>query len=264
MKTIWKGSISFGLVTIPIRVYTAVDEKSLKFNQLHAADQGRVKYKRVCSVDGEEVPFDQIVKGFEYEKDHYVVLTEDELDRGVAGTRTIDVLKFVRADEIDPILWKASYYLAPDAAGAKAYALLRKALGDEGLVALVKLAWRDKEHLGTLRVKDRAFVLETMYWPDEIREPAFEELAEDPPVGEQEVSMARMLIDSMTDAFKPDEFRDTYRERLEALVQRKIEGQEIAVVEEEGPTGAVVDLMEALRQSVEAVTKKSEAESAAG
>lgn len=264
MKTIWKGAISFGLVTIPIRVFTAVEEKSLKFNQLHAADQGRVKMKRVCSVDGQEVPFDQIVKGYEYEKDHYVVLSEEDLERGIAGTRTIDVLKFVRATEIDPILFKSSYYLAPENTGAKAYALLRKALGDEGLVALVKVAWRDKEHLATLRVKDRVLVLETMYWPDEVREAAFDELAEEPQVAEQEVSMARMLIDSMTDVFKPDEFHDSYRERLEALVQRKIEGEEIAVVEEEAPTGAVVDLMEALRQSVENVSKKTEAETATG
>ncbi len=266
MKTIWKGAISFGLVTIPIKVYTAVEEKSLKFNQLHAPDQGRIKYKRVCSVDGEEVPFDQIVKGFEYEKDHYVMLSDEDLDRGIGGARTIDVLKFVRADEIDPILWKSSYYLAPEGTGVKAYGLLRKALGDEGLVALVKVAWRDKEHLATLRVKDNVFVLETMYWPDEIREPAFDELAEEPEVGEKEVAMARMLIDSMTDVFKPDEFRDTYREKLESLVQQKIDGQEISVVDEEGPRGAVVDLMEALRASVASVqaATKTKEESAAG
>lgn len=259
MRTIWKGAISFGLVTIPIRVYSAVDEKSLKFNQLHEKDQGRIKYKRVCSVDGEEVPFDEIVKGFEYEKDHYVVLSDEDLDRGISGSRAIEVLKFVRADEIDPILWKSSYYLAPDANGSKAYALLRKALGDEGLVALVKVNWRDKEHLATLRVKDNVFVLETMYWPDEIREAAFEELDEDPEVRDQEVQMARMLIDSMTDVFKPDEFRDTYRERLEDLVQQKIEGKEITVVDEEGEAGAVVDLMEALRASVQAAGEKKAA-----
>ncbi|GAC1412822.1 MAG: Ku protein [Actinomycetota bacterium] len=259
MKTIWKGAISFGLVTIPIRVYSAVEEKSLKFNQLHSTDQGRIKMKRTCSLDGAEVGFDEIVKGFEYEKGHYVVLTEEDLDRGLAGSRTIDVLKFVSEDEIDPILWKSSYYIVPDAAGAKAYALLRTALGEGSLVALVKVAWRDKEHLATLRVKDRCFVLETMYWPDEVREPAFDELADDPEVREQEVQMARMLIDSMTDVFKADEFHDSYREKLESLVAQKIEGKEIAVVEEEGPQGAVIDLMEALRASVEAVSKKPDA-----
>ncbi|HVL88652.1 MAG TPA: Ku protein [Actinomycetota bacterium] len=260
MRTIWKGAISFGLVTIPIRVFTAVEEKSLKFNQLHEPDQGRIKYKRVCSIDGEEVPSDQIVKGYEYEKDHYVVLTEDELDRGLSGSRAIEVLKFVRQEEIDPILFKSSYYLSPDGAtGTKAYALLRTALGEEGLVALVKVQWRDKEHLATLRVKDDVFVLETMYWPDEIREPDFEELKDDQQVRDQEVQMARMLIESMTDVFKPDEFRDTYREKLEALVSQKIEGKEIAVVADEGEAAPVVDLMEALRASVEAVNKDKSA-----
>ncbi|MHB8511125.1 MAG: non-homologous end joining protein Ku [Actinomycetota bacterium] len=258
MRTIWKGAISFGLVTIPIKVYSAVEEKSLKFNQLHEKDMGRIKMKRTCSIDGEEIPYDQIVKGYEYEKDHYVVLTEEELDRGLPGTRAIDVLKFVNEDEIDPILWKSSYYIVPDAAGGKAYALLRSALGEGKLVALVKLSWRDKEHLATLRVKDRCFVLETMYWPDEIREPAFDELQDDPEVKDQEVQMAKMLIDSMTDVFKPDEFKDMYREKLEELVAKKIEGKEIALVEEEGAGGAVVDLMEALRASVEAASKKSE------
>lgn len=260
MRTIWKGAVSFGLVTIPIRVFTAVDEKSLKFNQLHEKDMGRIRYKRVCSVDGEEVPTDEIVKGFEYEKDHYVVLSDDELDRGLSGNRAIEVLKFVRQEEIDPILFKSSYYLAPDGTtGAKAYALMRQALGDDGLVALVKVQWRDKEHLATMRVKDDVLVLETMYWPDEIREPDFDELKEEPEVRDQEVKMAKMLIESMTDAFKPDEFVDTYREKLETIVAQKVEGKEIAVVDEEGEAAPVVDLMEALRASVEAAQKDKSA-----
>jgi DNA end-binding protein Ku len=253
MKTIWKGAISFGLVTIPVRVYMATEEKSLKFNQLHEKDQGRVKMKRVCSIDGEDVPFDEIVKGYEYEKDHYVVLTEDELDRGVNNTRTIDVLKFVEASEIDPVYWQKPYYLVPDGPGLKAYNLLRQALGEHGLVALAKVAFRDKEHLATLRLKDGVFMLETMYWPDEIREPEFEELQGEADVRPQEVQMARTLIENMTGTFDPDEFKDTYRERLEAVVQQKIEGKEISVVEEAATGAAVVDLMEALKASIEAV-----------
>src|SRR5947209_7377856 len=175
-KTIWKGAISFGLVTIPIRVYTATDEKSFKFNQLHEKDQGRIKYKRICSVCGEEVPFDEIVRGYEYEKDHYVMLTDEEVERGVRSTRAIDILKFVPADEIDAIYWKNPYYLVPEQTGAKAYGLLRKALGDEGYVALAKVSFRDKEHLATLRLRENVFVLETMYWPDEIRAAEFDEL----------------------------------------------------------------------------------------
>jgi DNA end-binding protein Ku len=249
-KTIWKGAISFGLVTIPVRVYTATDEKSLKFNQLHEKDQGRIKMKRTCSVCGEEVSYDEIVKGFEYEKDHYVVLTDEEVERGLPSARAIDILKFVPADEIDAIYWKNPYYLVPEQTGAKAYALLRKALGDEGYVALAKVAFRDKEHLATLRLRDNVFVLETMYWPDEIRPADFEELGVEADVRPQELKMAQSLIANMTAHFDPDEFHDQYRERLEQVVEAKIEGKEIAVVEETG-TATVVDLMEALKASVE-------------
>ena len=256
-KTIWKGAISFGLVTIPIRMYTATEEKSFKFNQLHEKDGGRIKYKRTCSVCGEEVTWDEITKGFEYEKDHYVVLSDDEVERGISPTRTIDILKFVPADEIDPIYWKNPYYLVPEQTGAKAYALLRKALGDDNYVAIAKVAFRDKEHLATLRLRDDTFVLETMYWPDEIRAAEFEEVQIDDEVRPQELKMARSLIENMTDHFDPDEFHDDYREKLEAVVQAKIDGKEIAVVEETG-TATVVDLMEALKASVEQTSGKPE------
>lgn len=251
-RAIWKGAISFGLVTIPIRVHTAVEEKSFKFNQLHSKDQGRIKYKRTCSVDGEEVPFDEIVRGYEYEKDHYVVLTDEDIDRGLSNVRTIDILKFVDSNEIDPIYWQRSYYLAPDGTpGLKAYKLLSKALKDDDRVAVAKVAFRDKEHLATLRVRDGVFVLETMYWPDEIRDSEFEELDEDVKIAPQELQMAKSLIDNMTGEFDPDEFKDEYREKLEALVAKKVEGEEIAVVEETG-TAKVLDLIEALKASVEA------------
>ena len=250
-KTIWKGAISFGLVTIPIRVYTATEEKSFKFNQLHAKDQGRIKMKRTCSVCGEEVPYDEIVKGFEYEKDHYVVLNDDEVERGLRSSRSIDILKFVPSEEIDPIFWRQPYYLVPEQTGAKAYALLRKALGDEGYVAIAKVAFRDKEHLATLRLRDNVFVLETMLWPDEIRPADFDELNIDEDIRPQELKMAQSLIANMTDHFDPDEFHDDYREKLEQVVEAKIQGKEIAVVEETG-TATVVDLMEALKASVEA------------
>jgi DNA end-binding protein Ku len=256
-KTIWKGAISFGLVTIPVRVFTATEEKSFKFNQLHSKDQGRIKYKRTCATCGEEVTWDEIVRGYEYEKDHYVMLTDEEVERGVASTRTIDILKFVPADEIDAIYWKNPYYLVPEQTGAKAYALLRKAVGDDGYVALAKVAFRDKEHLATLRLRDNVFVLETMYWPDEIRAAEFEELEVDADVRPQELKMARSLIENMTDHFDPDEFHDEYREKLEQVVQAKIEGKEIAVVEETG-TATVVDLMEALKASVEQTGSKDE------
>src|SRR5438309_2134650 len=211
-RAIWKGAISFGLVTIPIRLHSATEEKSFKFNQLHVKDNGRIKYKRVCAVCEQEVPFDEIVRGYEYEKDSYVVLADDELDRGLPQIRTIDILKFVDQSEIDPLYFKSGYYLAPDGpAGVKAYKLLSKALTDDARVAIAKVAFRDKEHLATMRVHDGVFVLETMYWPDEIRDAQFDELDADVSIAPQELKMAKSLIDNMTGEFDAEEFKDTYR-----------------------------------------------------
>jgi DNA end-binding protein Ku len=252
MKTIWKGAISFGLVTIPVRVYGATEEKSLRFHQLHAPDGGRIRYKRVCSVDGEEVEWSEIVKGYEYEKDHYVTLTEEELDSlPVASARAIEIERFVDAEQIDPIFFQKSYYLVPEPTGLKAYQLLREAMADDDKVALAKVAFRDKEHLATLRLRDNVFVLETMFWPDEIRAPKFEVLDEEVQARPQEVRMARSLIESLSADFEPEEFRDEYRAALEELVAKKVQGEEITYSEEAEPS-TVVDLMEALRASVEA------------
>lgn len=250
-RAIWKGAISFGLVTIPIRLHSAIEEKSFKFNQLHSKDQGRIKYKRACAVCGEEVSWDEIVKGYEYEKDHYVVLTDDEIDAGVNPVRSIDILKFVPHEQIDPIYFQRSYYMSPDGVGVKAYKLLTKALTDDDRVAIAKVAFRDKEHLATLRVRDGVFVLETMYWPDEIRAAEFEELEEEVEFRDQELAMAKSLIDNMTGEWDTEEFTDHYREKLESLVQKKVDGKEIIAIEETG-TGKVLDLIEALKASVEA------------
>ena len=252
MKTIWKGAISFGLVTIPVRVYGATEAKSLRFHQLHEPDGGRIRYKRVCSVDGEEVEYSEIVKGYEYEKDHYVTLTDEELDSlPVKTAKAIEIERFVDAEEIDPIYFQKAYYLVPEGTGVKAYHLLREAMADDGKVALAKVAFRDKEHLATLRLRDNVFVLETMFWPDEIRTPKFDVLDESVELRAQEIRMARSLIDSLTDAFEPQEFTDDYRAALEELVQKKIQGEEITYTEDAEPS-KVVDLMEALKASVEA------------
>ena len=173
-RSMWKGAISFGLVTIPVAVYPATEEKTLRFNQLHDEDMGRIRYKRMCEKDGEIVDFEHIVKGYEYEKDRYVVLTDDDFDTvPVESSRAIDIQQFVDLDEIDPMMFKKSYYLTPDETGAKAYALLREAMSQDNKVGIAKVSFRDKEHLAALRFKDDAFVLETMYWPDEIREADF-------------------------------------------------------------------------------------------
>jgi DNA end-binding protein Ku len=252
----WKGAISFGLVTIPVAVYPATEEKTLRFNQLHDEDMGRIRYKRICEKDGEIVDFEHIVKGYEYEKDHYVVLTDDDFDAvPVESSRAIDIVQFVDLEEIDPVMYKKSYYLVPDATGAKAYSLLREAMSQDNKVGIAKVSFRDKEHLAALRFRDDAFVLETMYWPDEIREADFGDVNVDAKVRTQELGMARQLIANLTGDWNPDEFTDGYREALMKIVEAKISGEEIEVIAAE-PTAKVVDLMEALKASVAAAKKR--------
>ena len=262
-RAMWKGAISFGLVTIPVSVYPATEEKTLRFNQLHDEDGGRIRMKRTCSVDGEEVDYDHIVKGYEYEKDRYVVLTDEDFDKvPVESSRAIDIVQFVDLDEIDPMLYKKSYYLVPEETGAKAYALLREALMEESKVGVAKVSFRDKEHLAALRFKDDAFVLETMYWPDEIRAADFGGVDVDVSVRPQELDMAKALIENLTAEWAPEQFTDEYREALLRIVEAKIAGEEIEVVEPE-PTAKVVDLMEALKASVAAAKKEPVAASPA-
>ena len=261
-RTMWKGAISFGLVSIPIRVFPATEEKSLRFNQLHDKDGGRIKYKRVCAVCGEEVPFEHIVKGYEYEKDRYVTLTDEDLDAvPLESSRAIDIVQFVDLGEIDPIMFKKTYYLVPEETGVKAYSLLREAMSEDGKVGVAKVSFRDREHLATLRFVDKVFVLETMYWPDEIREADFEELDKEVKVRPQEVQMARTLIENLTEEWDPEQFKDQYREALLGIVEKKVAGEEITVSEEPEPA-KVVDLMEALKASVEAAKKKTRPASA--
>jgi DNA end-binding protein Ku len=255
----WKGAISFGLVTIPVSVYPATEEKGLKFNQLHDEDGGRIRYKRVCEKDGEEVTFEHIVKGYEVEKDRYVVLSDEDFDAvPVESSRAIDIERFVDLDDIDPVMFKKSYYLIPEETGAKAYALLREAMSEDGRVGIAKVSFRDKEHLAALRFKDDAFVLETMYWPDELREADFGGVNVSGKVTDQEMAMARQLIDSLAGEWTPEQFSDEYREGLLQIVEAKLHGQEIEVVAPE-PTAKVVDLMEALKASVAAAKKQEPA-----
>jgi DNA end-binding protein Ku len=257
-RAMWKGAISFGLVTIPVAVYPATEEKTLRFNQLHDEDGGRIRYKRVCEKDGEEVSFEHIVKGYEVEKDRYVVLTDEDLNAiPVESSRAIDIHRFVDLDEIDPVMFKKSYYLVPEETGAKAYALLREAMSDDGRVGIAKVSFRDKEHLAALRFKDEAFVLETMYWPDEIREADFGGVDVSAKIRGQELEMAKQLIESLSGEWDPEEYADEYRQALLQIVEAKLNGQEIEVVAPE-PTAKVVDLMEALKASVAAAKKQAD------
>jgi DNA end-binding protein Ku len=255
MRSIWKGAISFGLVTIPVKVYSATEQRDVSFHQVHREDGGRIKYKRVCTVDGEEVPYSDIAKGYELPSGEMVILTdEDFADLPLSSSRRIDVLQFVEESEVDPIYFAKAYYLEPDAQGSKPYVLLRDALERSDQVAIVKVALRQRESLATLRVRNGVFVLETMLWPDEVRTPDFPFLEEDIEVRKQELSMATSLIESMQGEFDPSEYTDAYREALKAVIDAKVEGREVTRPEEVEEEPAA-DLLSALRASVEAAKK---------
>jgi DNA end-binding protein Ku len=259
MRSIWKGAISFGLVTIPVKVYSATEQKDVTFHQVHRVDGGRIKYRRVCTVDGEEVPYSDIAKGYELATGEMVVLTdEDFADLPLTTSRRIDVLQFSPADQIDPIYFAKSYYLEPESQGAKPYALLRDALERSEMVAIVKVALRQRESLATLRVRDGVFVLETMLWPDEVRSAEFPFLEEDVDVRPQELKMAESLIETMVADFDPGEYKDAYREALQEVIEAKVAGREVVATEVPAEQAPGVDLMAALRASVEAAKKERE------
>ncbi|WP_433515730.1 Ku protein [Nonomuraea sp. CA-143628] len=264
MRSIWKGAISFGLVTIPVKLYSATEQKDVTFHQVHREDGGRIRYKRVCTVDGEEVPYSDIAKGYELATGEIVVLTDEDFeDLPLSTSRRIDVLQFTPADQIDPIYFAKSYYLEPDGQGDKPYVLLRDALESSGQVAVVKVALRQRESLATLRVRDGVFVLETMYWPDEIRVPDFGFLEEDIEVRAQELKMAESLITTMKADFDATEHHDAYREALQQVIEAKVEGKEvIAPPEGEEEAGPAVDLMAALRASVDAAKRERSGDAA--
>lgn len=256
MRAIWKGSVSFGLVNVPVRLFAATESHDVSFRQVHKEDGGRIRYQRVCSIDGEEVPYSDIAKGYETEDGEMVVLTDDDFaELPLSSSREISVEKFVPSDQIDPMLFEKSYYLEPDAAGAKAYALLREALLESDRMAVVTVALRQRSSVAVLRVRSTdagdVIVLQTMMWPDEVRTPDFSvEVGE---VKESEVTMARMLVETLAGDFDPEEFEDDYAEAVEALVKAKIEGGEVRRTETSTKSsGEVVDLLAALQKSVAA------------
>lgn len=253
MRSIWKGAISFGLVSISVKLYSATEERNISFHQVHRTDGGRIRYKRVCQVCGEEVSYGDIAKGYELPGGEMVVLTDEDLaDLPLTTSRAIDVLTFVPLEQVDPIYFNKSYYLEPDKGASKPYVLLRDALEQSDRVAIVKIALRQRESLATLRIRDEVLVLETMIWPDEVRQPDFGFLDEDVTVRPQELAMAESLIESMAGDFDPEQYTDDYREALEQVIEAKVEGREIVEpVEEEKQPAGVVDLMAALRASVE-------------
>jgi DNA end-binding protein Ku len=263
-RAIWKGAINFGLVTIPVGLYTATDNKTPKFKQLRKTDHSPIRYKRVAEADGQEVQWDDIVKGYEFEKDRYVVFTDEELDSAHQdGNKLVDVVQFVDEAEIDPMYYKSAYYLAPEKTGIKAYKILEEALKEKGRVAIAKVSIREKQQIATLRAKDGVIVMETMYWPDELRVAEFEELDSEVEIRPEEVAMAASLIDNLTRPFDESEYVDRTREAIEDLADKKVKGEEIVATVSPEPT-KVVDLLEALKASVEATKSKETKTAKAG
>ena len=231
-RSIWRGAISFGLVNVPVKLYSAVSKKTVRFNQLHDADHARIQQKRVCSQDGEEVPYENIVKGFEIAPDRYVVITPEELDAlDPAKTRSIDIEDFVDVADIDPLYYEHPYYLVPDTGAAKAYKLLLEALRETNKVAIARVVLRTKEYLVAIRPAGDVLTMETMLFADElIGADGLDELPDaDVKATERELSMARQLIEAQATEFDPTKYRDEYRERVLELIERKAAGEEIAV-----------------------------------
>jgi len=262
MRAMWKGSVSFGLVSIPIQLYAATENKNVQLRQVHEEDGGRIQYKRFCTVDGKEVAYAEIAKGYELPDGEMVVITDAEMaDLPLPSQRTIDVLEFVPIESIDPIQYDKTYYLEPQKNAVKPYIVLRDALHKSSQVAIAKVAVRQRESLAVLRVYNDVMVMTTMLWPDEVREPDFPFLRDDPPqIRSQELSMAGSLIDSLAEpVFEPEKYSDHYREALEQMIEAKVAGDETQKPVTVTAKADVVDLMAALQASVDAAKKSRSA-----
>lgn len=255
----WRGAIAFGLVNIAVKLYAATEEhaiafdKQSRFHQVHRADGGRIRYKRVCSACGKEVDYADIDRGYELEDGRLVTLSKEDFDSlPITTDRAIEVLEFVSAEDIDPIHFQKSYYLEPDKAAVRPYVLLRTALEQAGRLAVVKITLRQRETLAMLRAREDVLVLHTMLWPDEVRTPDFPFLHEDTEVRRQELQMANSLVENMSGEFHPEEFTDDYRVALQELIEARAEGATPPQREDKAERAEVVDLMSALQRSVEA------------
>ncbi|HMZ15796.1 MAG TPA: Ku protein, partial [Mycobacterium sp.] len=259
MRSIWKGSIAFGLVNVPVKVYSATEDHDLKFHQVHAKDNGRIRYKRVCEVCGEVVEYRDIAKAYESDDGQTVVITDEDIATlPEERSREIEVLEFVPASEIDPLMYDRSYFLEPDSKSSKSYVLLAKTLAETDRVAIVHFALRNKTRLAALRVKDFSkrdvMVVHTLLWPDEIRDPDFPGLDQEVEIKPAELKMAGQVVESMADDFHPEQFTDTYQEQLKELVEAKLQGGEAFSTEDQpaqlDETEDVSDLLAKLEASV--------------
>jgi DNA end-binding protein Ku len=264
-RSIWRGAISFGLVNVPVKLYSAVSKKTVRFNQLHEKDNSRIQMKRWCPEEDAEVPYEEIVKGYEISPDKYVVITPEELEGlDPKKTRTIDIEDFVDLDEIDPLYYEHPYYLVPDTGAAKPYKLLLSALQQSNKVAIARVVIRSKEYLTAIRPADGVLTMETMLFADELVPTSeLDELPdEDVSATEREVQMAMQLIESLTTEFEPEKYHDTYREAVLNLIERKAEGEEIVIEAAPEEPAKVPDLMAALEASLAATKKKPKAKAA--
>jgi DNA end-binding protein Ku len=262
MRAIWKGAVSFGLVSVPVKLYSATESHDISFRQVHGKDNGRIRYKRVCQVCGEEVEYADIAKGFETDEGEMVVLTDDDLSQLPSrSSREISVEKFVPGDQIDPMMLEKSYYLEPEKGGVKPYALLRDALNNTDRVAVVTVALRNRTTPAVLRVRDDVLVMQTLMWPDEIREPSFSSLDDVGDATAQELKMAELLLETLAGDYDAGDFQDDYAAAVHSMVEQKLEGGEVTHVKAEKPSsGEVVDLLAALQKSV-AAAKSARGES---
>jgi DNA end-binding protein Ku len=257
MRAIWRGTISFGLVSIPVKLYSATEAHDVSFRQVHAKDGGRIRYKRVCELDGEEVPYSDIAKGYELPDGDMVVLSDEDFSNlPLASSKEIDVMEFVPASQIDPLLYSKAYYAEADKSAAKPYVLMRDTLADSDRVAIVKVSLRSREALGVLRAAGDVLVIHTLLWPEEVRDAESLAPQTEVTVRKQEIAMASSYIDSLAADFDPSQFTDEYKAAVEELVEAKAAGREVVSVEPASDGGEVIDLVEALRASVEAAKAK--------
>jgi DNA end-binding protein Ku len=250
-RALWSGSISFGLVNVPVRLYSAIQDHNLHFHFVHEKDNSRIGYEKICKEEGKPVPDSEIVRAFEYEKGEYVYLTDEDFEAAKAeSVHTIDIRDFVPYEQVDPILFRHSYYVGAQEGSERIYALLRQAMEDSGLAGIAKFVMRDRQYLGCLRVRDGMIQLEQMYFADEVR-PVEEIQPEDVEVDKRELDMAKQLVDSFAGDFEPERYRDTYRDTLCEIIEAKRKGEEVHVAAAEEPE-APTDLMAALRASIAA------------
>jgi len=262
---IWSGAINFGLVTIPVKLFTAVRTNELSFNMLHEKDEGRIKYERECSVCGKKVPWEEIVKGYEYEKGQYVILKDEDFKRvNVEATQSVDIVEFVDLAGINPMYFDKPYYLEPEKKGRHAYALLREALNQAGKVGVARVIIRSKEHLAAIKPIGEALVLELMHWADEIVEPQSLEFPAAEKMPEGEMKVAKLLIDTMSaEKFEPEAFKNKYHEELLAMIEARAAGKEIPKPDAKAPARSrVVNLMDVLQQSLDETKKHRAAKTA--